>query len=820
MKSIIYYEKRLFIIPVVGRRLDDMPKLQNNLFRGKPQQRIGLLEELSAQRLITNPLEEFLKNHQEVSLKYNEAAIKEIIKLSAGHPYFTQGICYSLFVEARYQEKTEILPEDVNQVIDPTIELLEPGLIPFRNGLPILERIVFSAAATAQERAKQKNQSSVQNPLELLKEFGVDVEHGNVEHGNLHQASKNLIENKFLDEDGYKVTIKFVRHWLVKYHPIQSSIWEFEKLDPNASDYYEKANIWRNKRQTDDELYHYEKALELNPNHFSALFSLAELYLNKAELHLERTKSYPKENKDELYLIREDFLQALKLYERAYKVDSERAQDEYIKSLMGAIKLYLEDHNFPEASKLYRRFLQVNPERIKDEYINLSVDLAKSHLKDKKFKEALEFYELAYNVNPERVKDGYIKLLLEATKLHLEEHKFQEASELYERYREVNPENAEDEYINLLVGLANSHLKNQEFEEELKLYELAYKVNSESVKAEYTESLVRYGDYLIKNRDLTNRDVIAEVRIFPEKILDIDSTNRKAKLQLTLLDRKEDNLREQEENREINSQIELYKKRRNIINFSAILISFMLIVISFFLGLKFRPAPSSQPEPVLSDNEKKKRFSSGEGTIFDENNQGIFKCNQKFQKKKYSEAAECFGQLVKNDSDEPEALIYYNNSLSRQSTNRQVLAVIVPADRDEKSKEMLRGVAQAQHKFNSNESFSTKPLEILIVDSSSNDPETSLKVAREIVKDTSILGVVGNTSKKALEVYEEESLAMISPTSTNTELSEILFITIDNEILSEKLAEYVKQLDVEKVIIFYDSKSLSSERIKKILNIT
>ena len=37
LKSIIFHEKRLFIIPVVGRRLDDMPKLHNNLFRGVPQ---------------------------------------------------------------------------------------------------------------------------------------------------------------------------------------------------------------------------------------------------------------------------------------------------------------------------------------------------------------------------------------------------------------------------------------------------------------------------------------------------------------------------------------------------------------------------------------------------------------------------------------------------------------------------------------------------------------------------------------------------------------------------------------------------------------
>ena len=159
LKSIIFHEKRLFIIPVVGRRLDDMPKLHSNLLREAPQQRIGLLDQLSAQRLITNPAEQ--------SLEYDKEAIEEIIKLSAGHPYFTQGICFTLFLEARENNKNKILLEDVKQVIDRAIEFLEPGLIWFRDGLPILERIVFSAVATAQE----ENPSRPQNPLDLLKNF-------------------------------------------------------------------------------------------------------------------------------------------------------------------------------------------------------------------------------------------------------------------------------------------------------------------------------------------------------------------------------------------------------------------------------------------------------------------------------------------------------------------------------------------------------------------------------------------------------------------------------------------------------------------------
>ncbi len=43
LQSIVYWQKELFIIPVVGRQLDDMPNLLS-LFRQAPHREIGLLD--------------------------------------------------------------------------------------------------------------------------------------------------------------------------------------------------------------------------------------------------------------------------------------------------------------------------------------------------------------------------------------------------------------------------------------------------------------------------------------------------------------------------------------------------------------------------------------------------------------------------------------------------------------------------------------------------------------------------------------------------------------------------------------------------------
>ncbi|NES70141.1 MAG: ATP-binding protein, partial [Okeania sp. SIO2D1] len=119
LKSLVDEQEQLFIIPVVGRRLDDMPNLLG-LFHEAPNLRIGLLQKQNAERLITKPAQGVLE--------YEPGAIKGILELSAGHPYFTQVICFALFSKAREEGRSLITREDVENVVDKAIENGEAGL--------------------------------------------------------------------------------------------------------------------------------------------------------------------------------------------------------------------------------------------------------------------------------------------------------------------------------------------------------------------------------------------------------------------------------------------------------------------------------------------------------------------------------------------------------------------------------------------------------------------------------------------------------------------------------------------------------------------
>ncbi|MGK7872633.1 MAG: pentapeptide repeat-containing protein [Xenococcaceae cyanobacterium] len=208
LESLIQHQEKLFIIPVVGRRLDDMPRLLR-LFRNAPNEKIGLLEREDARKLITKPAEDILK--------YSDEAIEAILELSSGHPYFTQLLCSNIFSRAREKECPEVTRDDVEAVIDSAFESGEAGLTWFWDGLPPIERLVFSAIAEAQEKGKL---GELWSPF---REYGV------LQPDHLSAAERRLFAEGFLEVDPensgvYKVAVELVRRWLVKKHSLRQEL--------------------------------------------------------------------------------------------------------------------------------------------------------------------------------------------------------------------------------------------------------------------------------------------------------------------------------------------------------------------------------------------------------------------------------------------------------------------------------------------------------------------------------------------------------------------------------------------------------------------
>ncbi|MFM7439602.1 MAG: AAA-like domain-containing protein, partial [Snowella sp.] len=201
---------------------------------------------------------------------------------------------------------------------------------------------------------------------------------------------------------------------------------------------------------------------------------------------------------------------------------------------------------------------------------------------------------------------------------------------------------------------------------------------------------------------------------------------------------------------------------------------------------------------------------SAQKTLFlSQNNYYLREGSKAFNQKKYKQAINFFARAIDADPSDPISQIYLNNVRAIQQGNPLKLAVAVPIDYYEKmAKEILRGVADAQDKFNKLGGKNGRLLEIVIANDG-DEPKVVENVAQDLVTNTNILGIIGHnsseSSEKALPIYEKNNLALVSATSTSSKLkSLVLFRTVAPTTESaKKYAEYLKnQQKVDKLIIF------------------
>lgn len=195
-----------------------------------------------------------------------------------------------------------------------------------------------------------------------------------------------------------------------------------------------------------------------------------------------------------------------------------------------------------------------------------------------------------------------------------------------------------------------------------------------------------------------------------------------------------------------------------------------------------------------------------------------------FAKEDYSGAVNGFSAALGKNKNDPEALIYLNNAKIGK-TKSLTIAVSAPIGSDPNvAQEILRGVAQAQNQVNQSGGINGTPLKVIIADDQ-NKPAQAQAIANKLVSNGEVLGVVGNFSSDVTlatgKVYGDGKLALISPTSTATQisgLSKYVFRTVPSDRFSgDALARYmVNNLKKQKVAVFFNSQSDYSKSIKDV----
>jgi ABC-type branched-subunit amino acid transport system substrate-binding protein/Tfp pilus assembly protein PilF len=331
-KVLSNHPENFFIIPVVGRYLNDLPNILT-LFKDAPFEEIGLLDKIGTNNLISKPAENILI--------YPPKVVDKILQLSAGHPYFTQVICSAIFEQARQEERWTVQSDDVENILGNAIEKSEAALQSFWDVLTISERVIVSAIAKATKIGAdlQENTPTKLTPEELLTFL---KKNGVVQTEYLVEAVEKLTKNVCLYDAGFKIRAELVRRWLVRKHPLKDEIWELNTIEQeDVNSLQQIASRRRHMGKQEEALQLDEEALAINPNNFNTVLSLADKYLQ-----------------------RKNFSRASELYRRAYKADPEYPEkSKYLDALSEYGHNLITQGEFGLAKSQYEQILEIDPNR-------------------------------------------------------------------------------------------------------------------------------------------------------------------------------------------------------------------------------------------------------------------------------------------------------------------------------------------------------------------------------------------------------------------------------------------------------------------------
>ena len=232
---------------------------------------------------------------------------------------------------------------------------------------------------------------------------------------------------------------------------------------------------------------------------------------------------------------------------------------------------------------------------------------------------------------------------------------------------------------------------------------------------------------------------------------------------------------------------------------------------------------------VQQNSQINQRLSLGDKILIGtDNNPDKQLAVKKFAEGNFKEAQIKFTRSLEHHPNDPEALIYLNNSLAETGSSDIItIGVSIPVGGSlDVSKEILRGVAQAQNEINKQGGIERDGIKNLLrvqIANDDNEPETAKQIAANFVANPKIIGVVGHNSSTssiaAAPIYQKGGLVMISPTSVARDLSQagnyIFRTTPSTRVLAETLARYtVENSRRQKIAVCVDSSSAASTSFK------
>ncbi len=216
LRSLIQYHPRLNFVFSIGSGLEEMRQEYALLFNLCQYRKISFLERDAAEALIVEPVKEHYR--------YATGVVERILKVTHGHPYYTQLVCNRLFARWARQRGDEVTVSDVEAVLD---EAAEQGMASLQytwEEASDVAKVVLAALTELMVDGNQPISSSDLRAIIAAQEIALSRHAVNV-------ALQELVTREVLHrtDGGYTFTVDLMRLWVQQYQRLE---WVKGKIPP------------------------------------------------------------------------------------------------------------------------------------------------------------------------------------------------------------------------------------------------------------------------------------------------------------------------------------------------------------------------------------------------------------------------------------------------------------------------------------------------------------------------------------------------------------------------------------------------------------
>lgn len=206
LSSLIQHHAFLAFLFTIGEKLEQIQTEFATLFRVALYKEISFLDRQAAAALIAEPVREHYG--------YLPETVERIVRITSGHPYFTQLLCHAIFNRWQQQQFVLAADSDIEAVLPQVIEAGSANLQYVWDDSTPAEKVTLAAL---KDLIDEEGGSASQSALEgRLAEYDIHMPAGELAHALQDLNLRDVIN----DHAPFRFRVDLMRRWLRQHAPI------------------------------------------------------------------------------------------------------------------------------------------------------------------------------------------------------------------------------------------------------------------------------------------------------------------------------------------------------------------------------------------------------------------------------------------------------------------------------------------------------------------------------------------------------------------------------------------------------------------------